>query len=31
MREGRITGHFDKNEATAETIMAAATGQLERV
>ncbi len=31
MREGRITGHFSKNEATAETIMAAATGQLERV
>ncbi len=30
MREGRITGHFTRNEATAETIMAAATGQLER-
>lgn len=31
MREGRITGHFAKHEVTAETIMAAATGQLERV
>lgn len=28
MREGRITGQFDKSEATAERIMAAATGQL---
>jgi ABC-type sugar transport system ATPase subunit len=28
MREGRITGLFDKSEATAERIMAAATGQL---
>jgi len=27
MREGRITGEFDKSEATAEVIMAAATGQ----
>lgn len=30
MREGRITGHFTRAQATAETIMAAATGQLER-
>jgi ABC-type sugar transport system ATPase subunit len=28
MREGRITAHFTKNEATAERIMAAATGQV---
>lgn len=28
MREGRITGRFDKSEATAERIMAAATGQV---
>lgn len=27
MREGRITGEFSKSEATAERIMAAATGQ----
>jgi len=30
MREGRITGRFDRSEATAERIMAAATGQLEK-
>jgi len=28
MREGRITGLFDQSEATAERIMAAATGQI---
>ena len=28
MREGRIVGFFDKSEATAERIMAAATGQI---
>ncbi len=28
MREGHITAHFDKSEATAERIMAAATGQI---
>jgi ABC-type sugar transport system ATPase subunit len=28
MREGRITGLFDKSEATAERIMAAATAQV---
>ena len=28
MREGRITGRFDKSQATAERIMAAATGQV---
>jgi rhamnose transport system ATP-binding protein len=28
MREGRITGRFEKAEATAERIMAAATGQI---
>lgn len=31
MREGRITGRFDRADATAERIMAAATGQLEKV
>ena len=28
MREGRISGHFDKDDATAERIIAAATGQV---
>lgn len=28
MREGRITGRFDQSDATAERIMAAATGQV---
>jgi ABC-type sugar transport system ATPase subunit len=28
MKEGRITGRFTKAEATAEKIMAAATGQV---
>ncbi len=27
MREGRLTGHFRREEATAENVMAAATGQ----
>ena len=31
MREGRLTGHFQRAEATAERIMAAATGQLDKV
>ncbi len=31
MREGRLTGHFQRAEATAERVMAAATGQLEKV
>ncbi len=31
MREGRISGRFDRSDATQERIMAAATGQLERV
>jgi ABC-type sugar transport system ATPase subunit len=30
MREGRMTGHFQRAEATAERIMAAATGQLDK-
>ena len=29
MREGRITGHLDRSEATAETVMHAATASLE--
>jgi len=28
MREGRINGHFTREEATAERIIAAATGQV---
>jgi ABC-type sugar transport system ATPase subunit len=28
MREGRITAQFNKSEATAERVMAAATGQI---
>jgi ABC-type sugar transport system ATPase subunit len=26
MREGRLVGEFDRNQATAEKVMAAATG-----
>jgi ABC-type sugar transport system ATPase subunit len=28
MREGRINGRFDKEEASAERLIAAATGQI---
>ena len=29
MREGRLTAEFDRDDASEESIMAAATGQLE--
>jgi ABC-type sugar transport system ATPase subunit len=31
LHEGRVTGTFDRGEATAEAVMACATGQSERL